>query len=403
LSAPVWGEHIWVPMTLMEMYKRRFCRDNEDVIGGSCENMWEFPGDVGAGGGGFPGPFPGGGGGGQVPDDYCQVSECDNTRLIELMDVLAQTPRGAGFKTALDPYISWEHWHKFQCMSWILWTGDDPIHNSNNNLIIERDTDHKLVWAPYSVDIHAGFPDWGYVDTPLPGGGSIASGCQADAECWADTIATCEDLIVRFDDLNPEEMVDDLVTTLTDLDMMRYGDDERAETLRDWYEWRQTVLTDELEMYRFLPDENGVCPNDLIRCGDGGCGTVEACESRRCPAGQVMCESAGFCTHPQECVTCDDAVPYYCEVTGSCVADVQICAQACEYQWGGEYVWCDEQNRCVPYYYCETSQEDGGVIGFAGVGGMGGFAGFGMGGFPGGGLPDDGAAGVGAIEPRPAP
>ena len=30
---------------------KRFCRDNEELLGGTCENMWEFPGDLGNGGG----------------------------------------------------------------------------------------------------------------------------------------------------------------------------------------------------------------------------------------------------------------------------------------------------------------------------------------------------------------
>jgi hypothetical protein len=414
MSAPVWGEHVWVPMTLMEMYKRRFCRDNQDTIGGSCENMWEFPGDLGGGYYPYPGGgFPGGGGGQQeVPADWCQVSECDNTRLVETMAALAEAPRGEGFKEALDPFISWDHFHQFQCLSWILWTGDDPLHNTNNNLIIERDTDHKLVWAPYSVDIHASFPEWGYVNTPLTGQNVVALGCQSDPTCWEDTIATCEDLIVRFDDLNPEEMVDELVTTLTDLNMMRYGDDERAETLREWYAWRQTVLADELEQYRYLPDEYGNCPNDLIRCGDGGCGTEEACEDRQCEAGYTMCEAAGRCLDRYEhCPECTETSPFYCHVLQSCVLDAQACADACDYEWGGQYVWCEQLNQCVEYYYCEVSEDDAGVIGFAGNGGfggigggIGGFAGFGMGGFPGGGVAGAGAAGDGVvIEPLPAP
>lgn len=382
LGSSVWGEDVWVPMTLMEMYKRRFCRDNEALIGGTCENMWEFPGDLGNGGGGgfpipidkLPGPGPDpapGDGDDRVPAEWCQVSECDNTRLIEVMDVLAATAQAPGFKDALDAYIDWDRFHQFQCLSWIMWTGDDPIHNSNNNLIIERESDHKLIWAPYSVDISAG-QDW-YTNVSLTGSGSIASGCQRDPDCWADTIATCEDLIMRFDDLNPEEMVDVLVSELTDLEMMRYGDDERAEALREWFVWRQSVLADELEIFRYLPDDNGNCPMDLELCGDGGCGTTEQCAERICVFGEYWCESRSRCYNPQwdNCPNCDELMPVYCGWTSECVEHVDVCIAACES--AQDYEWCYAQNECASIGGCYGGDDDAGVGGFGG--GIGGFGG----------------------------
>jgi len=389
LGSNVWGDDVWVPMTLMEMYKRRFCRDNEELLGGTCENMWEFPGDLGNGngGGGFPGPGfpeprpidkPGGGaadiiipdpgpgpgpgdgdgdGDERVPESYCQVSECDDTALLAVMDVLAVTPPGAGFKDALDPYIDWQRYHEFQCMSWIMWTGDDPVHGGNNNLIIERDTDHKLIWAPYSVDISAG-QTW-YLNAPLTGTTMIPVGCQRDPECWADTITTCEDMIIRFDELNPEEMVDDMVTTLTDLDMMRFGDDERAEEVRQWYVWRQSVLSDELERWRFLPDGNNQCPEGLELCADETCGTADQCFERRCTFGQEFCESTQLCYDPnfEACPDCEEATPYFCNANQTCVEDVKACAAVCE-QNG--LVWCESVNDCVPADSC-FDDSDGGV------------------------------------------
>lgn len=382
LGSNVWGEDVWVPMTLIEMYKRRFCRDNAELLGGSCENMWEFAGDLGnGGGGGFPGPIdilpgddpfpiprPGDGGGERVPDSWCQVSECDNARLIEVMDVLAETAPGAGFEAALDPYIDWQRYHEYQCLSWIMWTGDDPIHNQNNNLIIERDTDHKLIWAPYSVDISAG-QDW-YLNVSLPGTGSIATGCQQDPDCWAETIATCEDLIVRFDELNPEELVDDMVTRLTDLDMMRYGDDERAEALREWLVWRQASLGDELERFRYLPDGNGECPQGLELCNDQTCGTTEQCSERQCLLGELYCESSSRCYNPtwDMCPECDESTPIYCGWTSECIADIQTCIDACESD--PFFQWCEAQHDCVPTGNCfgggdgdgDGHGDDGGIL-----------------------------------------
>jgi hypothetical protein len=267
LGSNVWGPDIWVPMTLIEVYKRKFCNENAELLGGTCENMWEFPGDVG-------GEF-----GGAIPESACQVSACDNTRLEDLIDAIARTDPGPGAKEALSPFIDWDRFHQFQCISWMLWTGDDALHNTNNNLIIERD-DGKLIWAPYSVDISAG-QDW-YLNVPLTGSSSLARRCQSDPACWADTIATCEQLIVKFDALDPELLVDDAVDTLSDLGMMRDGDEQRAEALRQWYLERQTQLADELERYRYLPDQLGNCPDGYELCAtDGGdpeqCGEFSVC------------------------------------------------------------------------------------------------------------------------------
>jgi hypothetical protein len=360
LGGSVWGEHTWVPMTLVEMYKRRFCRDNEALLGGSCENMWEFAGDLG-------GDY-GGGYGSQIPKEWCQVNECDNTRLVETMAALADAPRGAGFKEAMEPFIAWDLFHRFQCISWILHIGDSALQGGNNTVLIERDTDHKLIWAPYSVDISTA-TEWSGA-TPLTGVTSVAVGCQRDRECWADTIAVCEEAIMAFDELNPEEMVDELITTLTELDMMRFGDDDRGERMRTWYEKRQANLSMELEQYRYLPDDHGNCEGDMVLCGDGGCGTPEACETRQCSAGAAKCESTGSCYYPEEgdfCPECTEEAPYFCRVTDTCVPNEQVCADACEEQGNG-YVWCELARQCLPAFVCELG--GGGMGGIDMGGGM---------------------------------
>jgi hypothetical protein len=360
LGGSAWGEEIWVPMTLVEMYKRRFCRDNEDI--GSCENMWEFAGDLGGDYGGI---------GSDVPREWCQVNDCDNTRLVETSHALAEAPRGAGFKEAMDPFISWDHFHRFQCISWILSISDSALQGGNNVVVIERDSDHKLIWAPYSVDISTA-TEWGGDSPPLTSSNSVAMGCQRDPDCWADTIAACDDLIMAFDELNPEEVVDGLVTTLTDLDMMRYGDEARGERMRSWYAKRQTQLITELEQYRYLPDEDGNCADGMVRCGDGGCGTAEACEDRRCRVGATICESTNGCYYPEYeyCPECTEEAPYFCRLNDSCVADEQVCIDACAEQ-GEDYVWCELVQECMPSYYCEE---------YGGGGGMGGMGGIDMGG-----------------------
>jgi hypothetical protein len=232
----VWGDQTWVPITLVEVYKRRFCTENSALIGGgaSCPNMWEFEGDIGNG------PAI-------IPADACQLGECDDTPLEQLATELNQTPAGPGFMDALDAYVSWDHVHRFQCLSWIMGAGDDMIHNGNNNVIIERD-DGKVIWVPYSLDVSAGHA-W-HMNVPLTGMTKIAQGCQADPDCWAETIDTCETLIDQFDALNPELMLDDTVQELTALGMLSPEDVDQAAQLRQWLVLRQGALHSELDTYR---------------------------------------------------------------------------------------------------------------------------------------------------------
>lgn len=329
LGSNVWGSNVWIPMTIIEVYKEAFCDENKDLIGGTCKNMWEFPGDAG---------------GGEPPPNACQIGECDNTRLEDLAAALETAPRGVGFREALEDIIDWKRYHQFQCLGWILWTGDDALRNQNNNLIIERD-DGKLVWAPYSVDISAG-QEW-YTNTPLTGGSIIAQGCQSDENCWADTIAECEALITKFDKLNPEKMVDKTAKTLTDLGMMRPGDEGRAKSLRKWYVDRQKALTAELERYRYLPGPDG-CPNDLDLCNDGTCGTKEQCEERLCQDGQVFCETYGYCVGPKDfCPSCDtETSPFFCGAFAECTADFDACSDRCSDDFGPGYLYCEFNQSC---------------------------------------------------------
>lgn len=388
-GSSVWGKKTWIPMTLIEVYKLPFCDVNKARLGGGgCTNIWEFPGDVGGGGGGGGGGGKGGinlipldevakgagdpvdiggggiGGGGVggdiggepppvggpdlswLPGNACQIKNCDNQKMLDLTEALAAAPDGAGFKQALDPIIDWQRYHEFQCLSWILWTGDDALHNTNNNLIIEQ-SNGKLMWAPYSVDISAG-QSW-YLNTPLPGTSSIATRCQADAECWADTIAVCEDMIARFDALDPERFVDEAVATLTDLEMMRDGDEARAKELRDWYVWRQGVLTTELEQYRDISD---------------------------CGGGRLWCESSQRCYSPQfeSCTSCPAESPLFCGASGECVVDWSTCDAVCESQQTGN-VFCVEQGYCTPASECKVPDFDGGVIPDGDGGGIGDFDG----------------------------
>jgi hypothetical protein len=326
LGSNVWGKDVWVPMTVIEVYKARFCEDNAELLGGDCSNMWEFAGEVRD----------------IANQDVCQLSECDNGRLTELSAALEDAPRGEGFKEALDPFIDWQRFHEFQCLGWMLLTGDDALRNGNNNLLIERD-DGRLLWAPYSIDISAN-QDW-FAQVSLYGTQSIADGCQKDAGCWADTIRVCEGLVDAFDALNPETFVDDAYSVLSGLGMLRSGDEQRAEVLRSWYSSRKDELHEELEIYRDPPGPDG-CPSSLTRCEDGTCGTPEECAERACFDPLTWCEALGQCVDPalEDCPECADDAPYYCALNAECVASVEVCAAFCE----DGLVYCENLKVCAP-------------------------------------------------------
>lgn len=343
LGSNVWGHDTWVPMTLMEVYKPRFCEDNEALIGGGCKNMWEFPGDPGE----------------SFPPGACQWATCDDTRLREFRAKMRRTPLGDGFKAATEDFIDWPRMHQFQCLSWMLATGDDALHNANNNLILERD-DGRLIWAPYSVDISAG-QSW-YPFVALTGTSRVARGCQLDRTCWADTIATCEGLIEDFDALEPEAMVEDLVETLADAEMLRDGDMESAMELRTWYANRRARLASELERYRTLPDVFGQCPEGLEPCLDQTCGTAEDCLARRCDITQRFCEELNACIPATEdCFTCDGDGAMYCPVTGSCEISIDACSAACSRNLDG-FIYCEATGDCAPAWDCGENDDDAGVI-----------------------------------------
>lgn len=288
VSSNVWGAEIEIPYTVVEVYKRGFCRRQGDAWGGDCSNMWEFVGDID---------------GMTSSPDNCQLTECDNTRAEEFSDVVTSTPQGEGFKDALTEWLDWDSFHQFQCLSWLLWIGDDTFHNSNNVVIVER-KDGLFQYLPYSVDISAG-QDW-YQNTPLYGGNLLARGCQSDEQCWADTIATCEDTVARFNALDPVGMVDDLYNELDKLGMLRPGDDDRYEQLKKWYTDRVENAATELETYRELP----TCQFPLIDC-NGQC--LEPWQCNECPVVEgdagAPPEVDGGVLPPKPAIAIDEPMP----------------------------------------------------------------------------------------------
>lgn len=248
VGSNVWGPEVSIPYTVVEVYKKSFCKNWEDELGGGCVNMWEFAGDFGFGVLSQP--------------DSCQSDSCDDARALEFEELVMETEPGEGFKQALAEWFDWEAFHRFQCLSWILATGDDALHNQNNVLLVER-ADGMFQYLPYSVDISLG-QDW-YPDVPLTGTNRIASGCQNDSQCWEDTITTCEELVQQFSALDPVGMTEDLFRALESEGMLRDGDDGRYQALRRWFERRLEQLPDELEANRELPQ---TCVYPYVLCND---------------------------------------------------------------------------------------------------------------------------------------
>lgn len=285
VSSNVWGKGVRVPMVLVERYKRKFCTRFPE-LGDKCENMWEFAGDFAQGNGGpFPNDEVGGIGIGQsVFDDpeTCQFDDCDATRVKELEQLLVDTPSGDGFQAATADYVDWPAFQRFQCLSWVLATGDDALHNSNN-VVLAEGADGKFRYLPYSTDISLG-QEW-YPVVQLPGSNRIALGCQSEDKCWQETVSTCEDVIAEYTALDPVGMLDELHQTLADAGMLRGGDEGRYELLHAWFEARLTDLPAELELYR---DGKPVeCPKGQVDCGGGRCDYAENCAVCQPPVGKA--------------------------------------------------------------------------------------------------------------------
>jgi hypothetical protein len=266
VSGSVWGPNIDVPYIAVESYKPQFCKLREAELGGGCLNMWEFYGDFGYGVLGQA--------------DSCQFSECESTRALEFEEAVLSAPQGEGFKEALSDWLDWDAFHRFQCMSWIFETPDDYIHSLNNVVLVER-ADGKFQFLPYSVDFS--FDHEWTPSADLAGGSVLASGCQSDSTCWADTIAACELLVDAYANADPAAMLDAIHAELTQAGMLRDGDEGRYTTLRNGLERRLTELPVELELNRDSPYIN-YCGYPYELCGD-------------------------TCVYPGECPVCEEPEP----------------------------------------------------------------------------------------------
>ncbi len=238
-GTPWQNPNVSIPYTVVEVYKRPFCEGrNKYFFGGGCENIWEGAGlDVG---GGWQAGF----------ENACQVNTCNTERLNAFAAIVDATYSTSDFDEATEPYMDWDAFHTFQCLEWLLWVGDDALHNFNN-VVLTEGLDGKFRFLPYSTDISAGLAwEGAYANTPLPGFSMLAMGCQWDRSCWMATMDRCEEVIDGFDALNPATtIVDPLWQAADGHGMIRTGDDTSFGIIRDFYATRADLAREELPLY----------------------------------------------------------------------------------------------------------------------------------------------------------
>jgi hypothetical protein len=259
VSGSVWGPGVAVPYVVVESYKRQFCERRVEQLGGGCPNMWEFSfGDVGYGLLELP--------------ENCQLRECDSRRATEFEAMVVGTAPGAGFKDALIDWVDWDAFHRYQCLSWMLELFDDTVHSWFNTVLVER-ADGRFQFLPFSVDVSFTSE---YGPVTLAGVSSLASGCQSDTQCWADTIATCDALLDELVALSPVTMLDEMHAALQDAGMLRPGDGESYESLRSHMQSRLEQLPAELQHNRLAP-VTSTCLPPLTQCAEY-CVLPERCD-----------------------------------------------------------------------------------------------------------------------------
>lgn len=236
-----WGDGLRVPYTVMEIYKKSWCTRE---LGG-CANIWEGYGE--------PQYMAG-------DPNNCQSDVCDDSKLVQLGQLVDANPPGPGFEAALASVIDWDAFRAFQCLSWLTDTGDNYINNLNNTLVVER-ADGKLQFFPYSVDMSTDYRWW--AGTRLVGQAALAQGCQQDPSCWDALVTTCDDLLTRFEDEDlAATVVAPVIDELAAQGMLRANDAADAVYFQQWYEQRVSKLRARAEL------ESPPCTGDADCAGD---------------------------------------------------------------------------------------------------------------------------------------
>ncbi|MCK6524753.1 CotH kinase family protein [Myxococcota bacterium] len=239
-------DELLVPMLAREVYKRDFCEENAELLGGGCKSIREGTGEI-------------------VnlttwATADCDLGDCENMEgLAKLATSIIENFNDQTFDEGTEPYFDWPQFHRSACVHWLLWVGDDYIHNSNNVVLAEGE-DGRFRLLPYSTDVTAGWAFSGtYSNTPLFGNGLMSKGCEIDDGCRETQLDTCEQVINEFEALDPVGLIDDLADRLLTAQapwgehpngMWREPDDAAYEHFRTFYETRAESARAELETLR---------------------------------------------------------------------------------------------------------------------------------------------------------
>ena len=168
-GTPWQNANLEIPYTVVEVYKRSFCDAHKSFFGGGCENIWEGAGlDVG---GGWQAGFA----------DSCQISACNQERLDAFAEVVDASFYTRNFDEATEPFMDWDAFHTFQCLEWLLWVGDDYLHNSNNVVLTEA---RRTVPLRFLLHRHIGGAGGVAPATPHSRLLHARDGLPADRSCW---------------------------------------------------------------------------------------------------------------------------------------------------------------------------------------------------------------------------
>ena len=240
------NDELLVPMLAREVYKRDFCEENAELLGGGCKTIRESTGDVVQLSGW------------ETAD--CDLGDCsDLSGLAKLATSIIENFNDQTFDEGTEPYFDWPQFHRSACVHWLLWVGDDYIHNSNNVVLAEGE-DGRFRLLPYSTDVTAGYAFGGtYANIPLFGNGILSKGCELDEGCREIQLDTCEQVINEFEAMDPVSIIDDLADRLRAAQapwgdypdgMWRAPDDAAYAYYRSFYETRVESARAELETLR---------------------------------------------------------------------------------------------------------------------------------------------------------
>lgn len=245
---------VLVPMVAREVYKGDFCDQNADLLGGGCVSIREGVGDVNT-----PGAWT---------TFECDYGDCsDTTRLDGLAQAILDNQGGESFDENTAEWLDWEAFRRTTCVHWLLWVGDDYVHNTNN-VVLAEGADGRFRLLPYSTDIAAGYAwDGSYSDIPLWGWASLSEGCRVDSGCREAMYDTCDAVIDEFEGLDPASIIDGLAARMQGTaapwgdaypDGMWRGPDEDAYThYRAFYETRAAAAREELAALRARGGDTG--------------------------------------------------------------------------------------------------------------------------------------------------